>query len=263
MGRVLGFVLGGAALLYVAYGMLMVQAHWALVYPFYDQSVLDLPDFVPEVLDTDEGPMTAYVHRGAEGAPVVLYFMGNVGALTAFAPMLEHHAEAGRSVLAMGYRGGGGLPGEPSEARLKADALVLYDAVDRLVPGHGPVVAHGYSLGTGIATYVAAERGLDGLVLSAPYARMCELMVPRSWLPACQMPGVQKWQSLRDAGRVTEPAMVLHGVEDDLIPFGHGQRMAEALRAELVPIPAGGHDDLMGKAPYLDSIDRFIDGLGR
>nr|WP_245216404.1 alpha/beta hydrolase [Sagittula salina] len=162
----------------------------------------------------------------------------------------------------MGYRGGGSLPGEPSETALKTDALAVADALDRLVPGHGPVVVQGYSLGTGLAVHVAAERAVDGLILAAPYARICELMAAQSGLPACLIPGIDRWRSLRDAPRVTEPALVLHGRLDHLIPFDHGERMARALpRGRLVPVEQGGHDDLMDHAPYLVKIDTFLDGL--
>lgn len=266
--RVLGFVIGAAVLIYVAYGMLMIQVHGSLVFPFHDQTVPNIPGFVREELASDDGTVTVWVHDGTEGAPLVLYFMGNIGNLGTYAPMVEHHAAQGRSVVAMGYRGGGSVPGEPTETRLKADALTVADALETIVPGHGPVIVHGYSLGTGVAVHVAAERAVDGLILSAPYARMCELMVPRSWLPACQLPGVQKWQSLLDAARVTEPSLVLHGVEDHLIPLRHGERMVAALRAagadaRFAPIPGAGHNDLLDFPDYVQTIDGFVEGIAQ
>ncbi|WHZ33546.1 alpha/beta hydrolase [Sagittula sp. MA-2] len=255
-------------LLYAAYAVAAVSVHTRLVYPFHNQTELREPGFDAQDVPTDAGPLRVYKHVGEAGAPVVIYFMGNVGALTAFAPMLRHHAEAGRSVVAMGYRGGGGVPGTPSEDRLKADALAAYDALPQLVGKDGPVIVHGYSLGTGLALHVAAERSVDGLILAAPYARLCELMAARSFLPACLVPGVQKWQSLNDARRVTAPSLVLHGTVDGLIPFGHGERVAAALEAAgsdtaLVPIELGGHDDLFGKPGYLTGIDAFIEGIAR
>lgn len=251
------------ALAYVGYGVLMVQAHRALVYPFHDQRRLVLDGF-EEVTLAGEDAATVYRHQGADGAPVVIYFMGNTGAVVQFGAMLRHHAAAGRSVVAMGYRGGGGLPGQPTEALLKSDALAVIDQLDSLVPGHGAVVAQGYSMGSGLASWVAAERTLDGLLLVAPYARMCELMVPRSWLPACQMPGVDGWKSLDLTSRIDEPTLILHGERDSLIPFSHGVRMAEAIPdARLVAIETGAHDDLFEKPGYLSSIDAFIDGLAK
>ncbi|EBA05970.1 alpha/beta hydrolase [Sagittula stellata] len=266
--RALLLVLIFGVLAYVAYGVAAVSVHTRLVYPFHSQVEFSEYGFDPQDVSTDAGPLRVYKHVGAAGAPVVIYFMGNVGALRAFAPMLRHHAEAGRSVVAMGYRGGGGVPGTPSEDRLKADALAVFDALPELVGKDGPVIVHGYSLGTGLALHAAAERPVDGMILAAPYARLCELMSARSFLPACVMPGVQKWQSLDDARRVMAPSLVIHGTEDSLIPFSHGERVAAALdeagsETTLVPIELGGHDDLFGKPGYLSSIDAFIDGIAR
>lgn len=248
-----GLGLGG----WLAYAVLLVALHPGYIYPFSDEAFTHAAYARHDVAG---GPV-AYVAPG-EG-PVVLYFMGNVGALGPFLPMLEHHRTQGRTVVAMAYRGGGGLPGTPSEAALKDDARALYDALpDILGRAPGPVVAHGFSLGTGLATHVAAARSVDGVILSAPYTSLCTLMAAASYLPACLIPGVQRWNSLAEAPHIRAPALVLHGSADRLIPPAHGRRLAEAVPgAAFAEIPGGGHSDLMDFPGYLTQIDAFIDAL--
>ncbi|GAA4225110.1 alpha/beta hydrolase [Sagittula marina] len=262
--RLASIGVGAAVLVYAAYAMLLVSAHRALVYPFHSQSTLDLPGFARAEVSGGAVPVVAWVHDAGAGAPVVVYFMGNVGALPAFEEMLSHHAGAGRSVVAMGYRGGGGVPGAPSEETLKADALVLVDGLQQVLPEHGPIVLHGYSMGTGLATFAASERDVSGVVLEAPYARLCEIMARQAYVPACWIPGVDHWRSIDAARRVEEPTLVVHGTLDSVIPYAHGQRMAQALpNGELVPVPLGGHDILMQRPGYLEAIDSFFDRVAK
>jgi pimeloyl-ACP methyl ester carboxylesterase len=65
----------------------------------------------------------------------------------------------------MSYRGYPGSNGAPSETALFADALHIFDWLRERT---ADIVLYGESLGTGIATYVAAERSVRALVLEAP-----------------------------------------------------------------------------------------------
>lgn len=259
------WILAGLAGLYAVYAATMVWLHPRFIYPFQQDpfsgagyTVVDLP-----VDGADTVPVQ--MSLGAPGAPVIVYYMGNVGALDLFRPMLDHHQERGRTVIALQFRGGGGVPGRSSEATLKRDALALFDAVPDLVPGGGPVFVQGYSMGTGLALHVAARRMVDGVILSAPFHRMCELMARAAKLPACVLP-VQRWNSAADADQVTGPVLVQHGTEDPLIPFGDGKRLADRLRAagaalRFEALSGAAHNDLIDHAAYLPVVDEFIDTI--
>ena len=64
-------------------------------------------------------------------------------------------------IAAFHYRGYAPSEGEPSEAALFEDALHIYDI---LVESRRPakIVVAGFSLGSGVAAYLAAHRPLDG-----------------------------------------------------------------------------------------------------
>jgi dipeptidyl aminopeptidase/acylaminoacyl peptidase len=187
--------------------------------------------------------------------------MGNGGSLAFFGAHLSVHLDAGRQVLALVYPGGGGIPGHVSEARLKAQAL---DAYDWLAAQHdGPLIVHGYSLGTGLALHVAANRDVDGIILDAPYARMCDVMTRASWLPACYLPGVQRWNSLAYADQIDAPVLVLHGTGDDLIPISDGQRLVDYLEiagrnVQFVPLVGANHHNTAHHSDYTAQISDFL-----
>lgn len=247
------------------YTAAMILLHPTFLYPF-DQTPFDHPGYYATGVG-HTGPIV-YVHDAGQASPVILYFMGNVGAVQAFLPMLEAHRKEGRSVVAMAYRGGGSVPGKVSEYRLKADALAAHDALPMLLKEPPEiVVVQGYSLGTGLAVHVAANREVDGVILSAPYDKICRLMARSSGLPACRLPAVQKWETDLDAPRVTAPVLALHGAQDDLIPIAFGKALFESFphssldNTSFVEIPGAGHNDLLQFPSYLTAIHAFVRGL--
>jgi fermentation-respiration switch protein FrsA (DUF1100 family) len=247
-------MLGG---IYLAYAVLMVLVHPQFLYPF-GADPFDNPEFRQErVSDRD----VAMASVQGDDPLAVLYFMGNGGALAYFTNTLDAHQDAGRTLAAMEYPGGGGIAGTPSEVGLKADALAAYDW---LAAQHdGPIVVHGFSMGTGLAIHVGASRSVDAIVLDAPYAKMCALMTKASWLPACLMPGVQKWNSAADVPALTAPVLIQHGTADQLIPISNGQRLAAIMQGEGLDVTFHAvenatHNNLAGQAGYAGRIDAFL-----
>lgn len=242
MRRVLTFAFILLAL-YLVWAVCLIWAHPRLIYPFFaDRTDLQGFEQVAEVMP--DGTEVALQVSDGEG-PTILYFMGNAGALNAFGPSLVRHQAAGRRIVALEYRGGAGRPGKPSEQVLKADALF---AADHALAYGDPVVAHGYSLGTGLAVHVAARREVLGAILEAPYSRLCALMSRAAYLPACFMPFVQRWDTLADAGDVSAPVLMLHGGKDRLIPSEWGDALGAALSASRRVIVEGADHQTIGLA---------------
>ena len=247
-------MLGGT---YLAYAIAMVLIHPQLLYSF-GADPFQNSDFRHDVVSDRNVAMAT-----AQGdAPLaVLFFMGNGGALAYFTNTLDAHQDAGRTIAAMEYPGGGGIAGKPSEAGLKADALAAYDWL--ALQHDGPIAVHGYSMGTGLAIHVGASRSVAAIMLDAPYMRMCELMTAASWLPACYMPGVQKWNSAADVSRLTSPILIQHGTADRLIAIANGQRLAAhmqdaGLDVTFHAVKGATHNNLAGQRGYSARIDAFL-----
>jgi len=142
-------------------------------------------------------------------------------------------------------------------AQLKADAL---QAADYAIETGKPVIVQGFSLGTGLATYVAARREVSGTILTAPYDSLCRLMAVRSYLPACWLP-VQRWQSLDDARAASAPILVLHGAADGLIPPAFSERFKVIQGLRRLIIPGAAHNDIGAFPAFGAEIEAFIDAL--
>lgn len=259
IGSVIGILVG----LYIVYAMAMIWLHPRIIYPFGPD------EFVGEGYETywaayKAEPPQIVKDTQNEGGAIVLFFMGNGGALAYFTPILEMHRAAGRQVYALEYPGGGGVPGNPTEGRLKTHAMRAYhDVADRT---DRPIIVHGVSMGTGLAQYVAANAPVDAVILDSPFTRMCELMTAASYLPACYLPGVQKWDSLVYDIDQSIPILIQHGDADRLIPLAQGQKLYEhyanrGFDVQLSIQPGAGHNDLAYAPGYADTIAAFLNEL--
>ena len=242
---------------YLIYATFMVFAHPRFIYPF-GADRFDDPAFRQETVSSRDVSVAVY---DGDTDEAVLFFMGNGGALAYFTYTLNAHVAADRTLVAAQYPGGGGIPGKPSEIGLKADALAVYDW---LASWHdGPIVVHGYSMGTGLAQYVAAERDGEAIILDAPFVKMCELMTRASWLPACWLPGVQRWDSAALVAELSAPVLIQLGQSDQMIPIRAAERLKDLLeRADLSvtfhAVDGGTHNNLAGMPGYRDRIDTFL-----
>jgi uncharacterized protein len=252
-----GFWIGGLAGLYLLWAGGLALMAPRLIYPFAQTPFRD-PAFVLRDVAAADGPVLPVAFAPGDPArPVILFFMGNYGARDGFTGLLDPLVGAGFGVVAMPYRGGEGLGGRPSEAALKADALAVFDAVAAWPEARGrPLHLLGYSLGTGLALHVAAERQTaESVLLVAPYDRLCAVAGRRTATPACLIPGVPRWDNLALAPRIGAPVLLAHGLDDQMIPPRHGRALALALAGagrplDLHALPGAGHNDI-GDDPRL------------
>jgi len=184
-----------------------------------------------------------HVDRGGER--LLLYLHGNAGGVTAAAWLADQLP--GVDVLTVSYRGYPASEGRPSQEGLTLDAQAAWDFVvtDLGVPPER-VVVHGRSLGGGVAMQLLRGVEPGGVVLESTFTALAPVA-------ARQLPGVpvgwllrHPFRSERVAPRVRSPALVIHGTQDGLVPFAHGEALAAALpRADLVAVEGHGHDWLL------------------
>lgn len=203
------------------------------------------------------GAMLQVTTEARAGAGAVLYFGGNAEDvslnLTTFA-----QAFPDRAVYLMHYRGYGQSSGEPSEAALQQDALVLFDQVAQQ---HQDIAVIGRSLGSGVAIWLASQRPVSRLVLVTPYDSIEAVAagqypyVPVSWLLR------DKYLSWRYAPAITAPTLLLVASDDRLIPPSHSQRLLQAFHpgvARLEELAGVNHTSISASPRYLPLLQQGI-----
>ena len=175
-------------------------------------------------------------------ALTVLYSHGNAEDLGQVAPLLEEYRRAGFAVLAFDYRGyGASTGGPPSADGATRDMEAVYrHAVTTLGISPSRIVLHGRSVGSGPATELAARLPVGGLVIESGFVSAFRVLTGVSLLP------FDRFQNLRHIARVRCPVLVIHGREDEVIPWSHGRRLFESAHEPKTALWVDGahHNDL-------------------
>ncbi|HEX8364872.1 MAG TPA: alpha/beta hydrolase [Allosphingosinicella sp.] len=161
-----------------------------------------------------------------------------------------------RDVVAFHFRGYRPSSGSPSAAALLADAPFLFDEVVRRYRP-ASIVAVGFSVGSGVAARLAAERPLLGAILVTPYDSLASVAADHyRWLPV-RLLFRHEIEAAADLARTRVPVAILAAGRDDLIL----PPRTEALRrraANLVydrTFAAAGHNDIV-QQPGFDAAIR-------
>lgn len=264
-----------AVLIVVVVAVLLVALAWVLqrrlIY-FPDSDVVPpagtvVPGAQDVVLRTADGlELAAWWVPASEPdrGITVLVANGNAGNRAVRAPLARALSERGVSVLLFDYRGYGGNAGRPSEEGLALDVRAarsfLLDEVD-VDPGR--LIYFGESLGSAVATELAAEHPPAGLVLRSPFMSLVELgqvhypLLPVGLLLRDRYPVVDH------VGRVKAPVTVVLGTADSIVPPEQSRAVARAAGelAELVEVPGADHNDreLLDGRALVEAVMSLVD----
>ena len=209
---------------------------------------------------SDGTPITVWHVAPQDGKPVILYFHGNGGALKYRVERFRKLIGAGIGLVALEYRGYGGLAGSPSEPGLIADA----DAAYAFAVAHYPpqqIVLWGESLGTGVAVALAAEKPVGRVILEAPFTSALAVGQQRYWYLPVRFLMQDQFRSDERIGKVTAPLLILHGVHDRTIPYAMGEHLFDLANKpkHIVRFLDGGHADLDANGALV-AVSRFLAG---
>ena len=204
------------------------------------------PEAEEHVLDTADGEKIVVWHVPAKpGHPVVLYFHGNGDFLAGFFGRFHDLIADGTGVVALSYRGYAGSSGHPSERGLLSDAAAAYAfTVARYEAAR--IVVWGFSLGTGVAVALAAEKPVGRLILEAPYTSTADVAASIFWFLPVRLVMRDQFRSDERIRRVTVPLLIMHGERDPAIPIRFGERLFALAHEpkQFVRFPEGGHENL-------------------
>jgi uncharacterized protein len=193
---------------------------------------------------------------------LIMYHHGNSRNLKRWGREASYFTDNGFDVVFYDYRSFGKSLGKFEEAKVLSDALFLYDT---LMKKYQPTktVIFGRSLGTGVATYVAANRKSDALILETPYYSLPDVgrlhfpLLPYHLLVKYKFPTHRWIKSVRS------PILIFHGTKDEVVPYKASEKLMKELdeKAKLVTLPGGKHRDLPGFDLYQSSLKLFLEGI--
>ena len=252
----------------LSFTVIYVMRH-KIIYPLDPTTARINGDRLPGVrqvqLDAG-GRLAVWVADPKPGKPVIVYFHGNAGNLENRTERFNRFLRRGYGLVAMSYRGSSGSAGEPSEAMISGDAMVLRGQLDRLVPAakSAPIVYYGESLGSAVAVKLAAQVPPNAMVLEAPFLSVPQLASEALWFFPVKLVLDEVWATETFITAYDGPLLIVHGTEDQVVPFRHGQAvfdLSPSADKRMFTVEGGGHENLWSFVDTQAAIFGFVDRL--
>ncbi|KAL7559099.1 hypothetical protein ACA910_017512 [Epithemia clementina (nom. ined.)] len=146
--------------------------------------------------------------------------------------------------------------GPPSEEHCYADIEAAYDYLRNTlnIPARN-IVLYGRSLGSGPSCYLAVKTAqrdpqskqeaepVGGLILHAPFMSVFRVVIETG----CTLPG-DKFPNVDLLPMVNSPTILVHGTNDQIVPFNHSERLYESInekcRARPIYIEGMSHNNV-------------------
>lgn len=206
----------------------------------------DLPSLKIIPSSKDETTATIFL-KASRGNPTLLFSHGNAEDLGTWLPIFEEWHQMGLGVIAYDYPGYGQSSGTPSESSCQRSIT----SVRRLLTRHGvpdsSIVIVGRSVGSGPSVWLASEIKAKALILISPFTSTFNVAIP---LPFPILP-YDRFPNLKRIRTIETPLLIIHGKNDEVIPFSHGEKLFKASpssQRQIHPIPNAGHNDLFNIA---------------
>ena len=178
-----------------------------------------------EIPTSDDISINCLLLKQPNPKGVILYLHGNRGSNQRCLYQAESGlAGNGFDILMPDYRGYGKTEGKIySEKQMQSDAQAVYDYLLKNYP-EDKIIIVGYSMGTGMATKLAAKNNPNHLFLIAPYFSIVDMK--NRYLPF--IPNFILKYPLRNDKNVMKikcPITIFHGTADEVLPYDSSTKL--------------------------------------
>ncbi len=188
----------------------------------------------------------------------VLFLHGNGGAIHDWGQGAGLYVQNNYDVLYLDYREYGKSGGKiESEAQLVSDAQLAYDYLKKYFLDN-QIIISGTSMGTGMATQIAAQNSPAKLLLNSPYFSLKSLIrekvkiIPNTIIK-------YKFDTATHLEKVKCPVFIFHGNVDTLIPIKHSHKLKEKYpEIELNTLNNSGHNDITLNRNYMERMNEIL-----
>jgi uncharacterized protein len=176
----------------------------------------------------DGNKLNGLLFKAEKTKGLVFYLHGNAGNLSHWGDIAQKYTDLHYDIFILDYRGFGKSEGQiENEAQVLKDVSVAYKSLLKRYE-EKQVIIVGYSIGTGLAAYLASTNKPKFLILQAPYYSFTELSSDR--VPF--MPNFLKKFTFETATFVTKikaPIYIFHGKQDQVISYSNSERLSKLL----------------------------------
>lgn len=187
----------------------------------------------------------------------VIYFGGNAESVAKTASTYKNTLPL-HTVYFVNYRGYGGSTGSPQEQSLYSDAQYIYD---KLIPRHKNISVIGRSLGTGVATFLAATRSINKMILITPYDSIQNVAQHQYPIFPINLLLNEKFDSASRVKNIKAKTLIILAELDTLIPLERSSQLVNkfpASQVNVITIKNANHTNLSHRNRYYSLINAFL-----
>lgn len=190
---------------------------------------------------------------------LVFYLHGNAGALNTWGEVAGLYLKNNYDVFILDYRGYGKSMGKiKNETQLHKDVQIVYDQIKSGYE-ENQIIVIGFSLGTGLASRLAANNHPKMLILKAPFYNLPDLIhhsypfIPKSIIKFKMMTNEQ-------LPKISVPIIIFHGDRDDLVYYGSSEKLKSMLKPtdKFITLSNQSHNGINENQEYARYIDQLL-----
>ena len=169
-----------------------------------------------------------FSNSGKESPFVFLLSHGNGGNIGHRLEKISILRELGVDIFIYDYRGYGHSQGSPSERGLYMDAMAAYKYLtqDRKI-AQNRIILYGESLGGAVTWDLARKVESAGVISEDTFTSIAEMSKRYyPWIPRFLIRS--RYDSLSLVGEIHTPKLIIHSVDDDIIPYEMGRSLYQA-----------------------------------
>jgi fermentation-respiration switch protein FrsA (DUF1100 family) len=195
----------------------------------------------------------------------VLFCHGNAGNVSHRIESIRIFNRLSLNVFIFDYRGYGRSEGSVSEQGTYRDVegAWRYLVEEKGVPGSG-IIIFGRSLGGAVAAWIAQNRNVKALIVESAFTSIADIgaeLYP--FLPVRRLVRY-RYTTIEYLEQVTCPVLIVHSIDDEMIPFEHARRLFDAAGEpkEMLEL-RGTHNERIYESgrKYENGLNAFISNL--
>lgn len=196
-----------------------------------------------------------------QGKSVMLFFHGNGGNISHRIEKIRLLCHPQISSFIIDYHGYGRSQGIPSEESCYLDALASWNYLiqERRIDSK-QIVLFGESLGGAVTIDLASKKEVGAVILESTFTNIGAVM--GRFVPGLESLLKGKFDSLSKIPHLKAPLLILHGDEDELVPYELGRSLFEKANEpkNFFTILGAHHNDTydVGGKAYFEAVHQFM-----
>jgi uncharacterized protein len=190
---------------------------------------------------------------------LIFYLHGNAGSVDTWGEVAKRYTDLHYDVFILDYPGYGKSTGRiKSKKQLLEGIHSAYDEMKKRY-SENQIVALGYSIGTGLASYIASANSPRLLILQAPYYNLSDLM--RHTYPIIPTFLLKyNFQTNQYLKNCKMPVVIFHGNRDEIIYYGSSLKLKNEMKLgdTLITLNGQGHNGITDNPDYVTAIKTIL-----